>query len=121
MSKGSKVKLVRLPQHILDEVDSEITRRNRGKKKKLLTFSEWARQAFREKLDHGKRSRRGPVKPAQPDNEDARCKHGRTFFEGCSTCDKEYDGLTLQSAKLFLTPNASEETAHEIPSEDERA
>lgn len=117
MSKGSKVKLLRVPKHLLDEVDAEIARRNRGKRKNLLLFSEWARQAFREKLDHARRGKKSKPAAKPAGGDDATCKHGHTFFEGCSACDKEYDGLSLQTMTLLIDPDASQATevvnAHE--------
>jgi len=74
MSKGSRIVPVRIPKELWDAINAELLSRKDAGKLKPISFSQWARQAFREKIRHAQRSRkpRKPVMVAVDFDEDGR-------------------------------------------------
>lgn len=71
MSKGSPVITLRIPQDMLDEMDSAIGSANWHSKIEPYRRASWIKAAIKQKLDHIKRSKKGkinaPANSAIPD------------------------------------------------------
>jgi len=63
MSKGSRIFPIRIPAEMVKEIDRELQARRDARAMRPISFSEWVRQAIKEKIAHAKRSRGKARKP----------------------------------------------------------
>jgi hypothetical protein len=57
-SKGSPIKPIRFSESLLEEIMGALKSANRSRQQEEYDFSEWVRQACREKLGHLARSKK---------------------------------------------------------------